>query len=98
MLYWYFDHHSGICRGTRYRGQTIPIYTILGVIMSPKYPNVKVKLVGEDGNAFFILGRVAQAMRRSGISNEEIEKFQEEATSGDYDNLLAIVMGCVNVS
>ena len=28
---------------------------------TPKYPQVKVKLVGEDGNAFAILGRVQRA-------------------------------------
>ena len=27
----------------------------------PKYPEVVVRLVGEDGNAFAILGRVANA-------------------------------------
>jgi hypothetical protein len=29
----------------------------------PKYPNVRVQLTGEDGNAFFIIVRVAQALR-----------------------------------
>ncbi len=30
-----------------------------------KYPNVYVKLVGEDGNAFSILARVSKALKKS---------------------------------
>ncbi len=55
-------------------------------------PRPKVKLVGEDGNAFFILGRVRRAMKREGWSREAIEQFTEEATSGDYNNLLGVVL------
>jgi hypothetical protein len=62
-----------------------------------KYPDVKVKLVGEDGNAFAILGRVRAALRHAKVSQEEIEKFTTEATSGDYDNLLATCMKWVDV-
>jgi len=59
--------------------------------MEPKYPDIKVRLVGEDGNAFSILGRVQQAMRRGGVPDEERKAFFEEATSGDYDHLLMTV-------
>ena len=61
-----------------------------------KYPNVKVKLVGEDGNAFFIMGRVTQALRKARVSNEEIKLYRNECMSGDYDNLLATTMRWVN--
>ncbi len=57
-----------------------------------KHPEVHVRLVGEDGNAFAILGRVRVAMRDGGVGNEDIEAFTKEATSGDYDHLLATVM------
>jgi hypothetical protein len=33
----------------------------------PKYPDVSVRLVGEDGNAFAIMGRVSAALRDAGI-------------------------------
>lgn len=59
--------------------------------------NVTVRLIGEDGNAFFIMGRVLKEMRRAGISKEVMDQFQQEATSGDYNNLLATVMKYVNV-
>ncbi len=60
-----------------------------------KYPNVSVQLVGEDGNAYSILGRVSEALRGAHVPKEEIAKFQKEATSGDYNNLLATVMAWV---
>ncbi len=63
-----------------------------------KYPHVDVELVGHDGNAFAILGRVRTAMKRAGISSVEVEKFIKEATSGDYDHLLQTCIKWVNVS
>ena len=63
--------------------------------MAIKYPHVKVNLSGEDGNAFFIIGRVRKALRRAGVSDEEIELFTEEVRSGDYDHLLQTVMRTV---
>ena len=61
-----------------------------------RYPEVKVKLVGEDGNAFAILGRVTRALRRAKVPQEEIDLFIREATSGDYDHLLVTAMSWVN--
>ena len=56
-----------------------------------KYPEIKVRLVGEDGNAFSILGRVLGVMRDNGIKNEW-DTFHAEATSDDYNHLLRTVM------
>ena len=61
--------------------------------MEVKCPEVKtVKLVGEDGNAFAILGRVMRAMKLAKVSPELIEQYRVEATSGDYNNLLVTTM------
>ena len=62
-----------------------------------KCPNVKVKLLGEDGNAFSILGRVMREIRRANVSKEVIDEYRNEATSGDYDHLLQTTMRYVNV-
>jgi len=62
-----------------------------------KYPEVKVKLVGTDGNAFAVLGRVQKAMREAGLAPEQINEFAEEATSSDYNHLLATCMKYVEV-
>jgi hypothetical protein len=64
---------------------------------TPKYPNITVQLLGRDGNAFAILGRVQGAMRRGGVPQDDIKKFMEEATKGDYDRLLTTVMSWVDV-
>ena len=65
--------------------------------MEPKYPNITVSLVGEDGNAFMVLGLVSKALRRGGVSDEERKAFFDEAVAGDYDHLLQTVMAWVNV-
>jgi hypothetical protein len=59
--------------------------------MNPKHPEINVPMVGEDGNAFSILGRVKRIMRRAGIE-DQWDQFYAEATSGDYDQLLRTVM------
>jgi len=54
--------------------------------------DVNVKMVGEDGNAFAIIGRVTKAMRRAGVDKDIIEKYKNEAMSGDYNNLIVTTM------
>lgn len=66
--------------------------------MDTKYPEVNVSLVGEDGNAFAILGRVQSALRRAGVPKEELDAYFAEATSGDYDHLLRVTMNWVEVN
>jgi len=63
----------------------------------PKYPKVKVKLIGQDGNALAILGRVTKAMRQAGVTEQEVKDFVTEATKGNYDHLLFTVTQWVNV-
>ena len=62
----------------------------------PRFPNINVPLVGEDGNAFAILGRVSKALNRGGATAKEVDEFIDEATSGDYDHLLATVQRWVD--
>jgi len=64
--------------------------------MEVKYPNVNVKLVGEDGNAFFIIARVRRALQRAGVVADEVEEFTADAKSGDYDHVLQTCMKWVS--
>ncbi len=57
---------------------------------------IKVKFAGENGDAFSIIGRVTQAMRRGGFK-EHIEPFKKEAMNGDYDHLLQTCINYVEV-
>ena len=65
--------------------------------MDVKYPEIEVQLLGEDGNAFWILGRVRAALLHAKVDIAEIEAFMEEATAGSYDELLQTVMRTVTV-
>jgi hypothetical protein len=60
--------------------------------MTPKYPEVKVKLIGENGNAFSIIEKCRQAAKKACINAIETDKFMNEAVSGDYNNLLRVCM------
>lgn len=50
----------------------------------------KLKLVGQDGNAFAILGRAFKAARKAKWTKEQMDAYRAEATSGDYNNLLRV--------
>jgi hypothetical protein len=53
---------------------------------------VTLQLVGLDGNAFNLLGQFQRAARRQGWSPEETKVVIDEATSGDYDHLLQVLI------
>lgn len=64
--------------------------------MKPIYPDVKVQLSNEDGNAYNIMAKVGLALRRGGHV-DQVKAYQAEAKSGDYDNLLRVTMKWVTV-
>jgi len=63
----------------------------------PRYPHIKVKLSGINGNAWNLLGVMSKAMKKAELPKEEINLFTEQATSGDYNNLLRTCMEWVDV-
>ena len=52
--------------------------------------DITVDFTHQDGNAFAILGTVTRA-QKDGARGDLVEEFRAEATSGDYNNLLATV-------
>lgn len=56
-----------------------------------KKKKVRMKLVGQDGNAFSLIGAFVRAARKEGWTSDEIREVVDEATSGDYDHLLAVL-------
>lgn len=52
--------------------------------------DIAVKMIGEDGNAFAILGRCRQALARA-KRLDLWDEFHKEATSDDYNHLLTTV-------
>ena len=57
---------------------------------------IRVEMVGQDGNAFACLGRCRRALERAGKA-EMWNEFHSEATSGDYNHLLATIMDWFDV-
>lgn len=60
--------------------------------MEPKLPKVKMRMVGEDGEAFAILCRFKQAAREAKWPKNEIQRVLDGAMSGSYDHLLATIL------
>jgi hypothetical protein len=61
------------------------------------YTKPTVKLIGENGNAFNILGQTIKALKKAKVDQETIDTYLQEAKAGDYDNLLAVTMKYVDV-
>ena len=59
--------------------------------------DIDVQLIGNDGNAFSIMGAVQKSLRRAGASHEELDQYFAEATAGNYDELLATTSRWVNI-
>jgi hypothetical protein len=59
--------------------------------------DIKVELIGHDGNAFAIMGAVQKALTRAGATPKEQNQYFEEATSGDYNHLLAVTSKWVKI-
>jgi len=57
--------------------------------MEKKVKKPTLKLLGQDGNAFAILGK---AMRVAKQNNMDWEAIKKEATAGDYNDLLATMI------
>ena len=58
---------------------------------TPTAERPSLTLIGQDGNAFSILGKARRALLLAG-RDDDWAAFQADATSGDYDHLLAVVM------
>lgn len=71
-----------------------------------KYPECTVELTGMNGNAVLVFRKVRKELIRhlvdvKGWDRQDAESegnaFQEEAISGDYDNVIATCLRWVNV-
>lgn len=62
-----------------------------------RFPDIQVQLTGNSGNAFAILGQVTKALRRAGVDKDTRDEYIEEATAGDYNDLLVVTTKWVDV-
>jgi len=63
-----------------------------------RFPNVKVRLTGTDGNVFAIIGTVSRAMKRAGLRDEAAEFCDAAFAARSYDEVLRLCMTTVDVS
>lgn len=49
----------------------------------------KYDLVGQDGNAFALMGYTARALKNEGL-RDKVEEMQSRAMAGDYYHLIAV--------
>lgn len=57
----------------------------------------KVRLIGENGNAFAVLGKVSKALKSAGADKEYIDQYLKKAMDGDYNHLLGVTMEYIDV-
>ena len=62
-----------------------------------KYPDVWVKLTGEDGNALHLVALVSRALQDAGAPEAERCAFEDEALNGDYNQVLRTCMAWMDV-
>lgn len=66
---------------------------------TPTYPDIEVELIGTDGNAFALIGKVSTALKQAKISREQVVEFQRNAMqSPSYEDLLNYLMETVSIS
>ena len=58
----------------------------------------RVKLSGEDGNAFAIMGACARAWKKAGRDGKSWTAIQLDMMGGDYDHLIQVAMRHFNVT
>lgn len=51
-----------------------------------------VKLTGQNGNAFNLMGLCSRAAKKAGWSKEQIDAVMHEMMAGDYNHLLQTAM------
>jgi len=61
-------------------------------------PSFEVTLIGENGNAFSLMGIFFREAKKAGWPKDAIEQVRAEAMSGDYDNLLQTLMKYAEVN
>ena len=56
-----------------------------------------VKLIGQDGNVFNLIGIVSKALRKNGQANEAKEFVEKAMTSDSYDEVLELIGEYVDI-
>ena len=58
---------------------------------------VKVRLIGENGNVFSIIGRISKALKKAGQKEKAKEFYSKAMNRESYDKVLQLAMKYVEV-
>jgi len=50
---------------------------------NPLFPNIKVPLIGKDGNIFLIISKISKALENNGVSSTDRSQFFSEVTGAN---------------
>lgn len=70
---------------------------VIDIANGPKYPTVKVQLVGPYAGFYPTVTAVQSAMRRAGVPDMELSNFYQDATTTDEGHLLRTCLRWVDV-
>ena len=63
-----------------------------------KFPQIKVKLVGTDGNIFALTAKVSNVLKQNRVNNDSVKEFSKDVmNSFNYDEALSKITNWVNV-
>ena len=63
-----------------------------------KFPQIKVKLVGTDGNIFALIAKVSNVLKQNRVNNDLVNEFSKDIiNSSNYDEALSKITNWVNV-
>ena len=63
-----------------------------------KYGQIIVQVSRRRGNSLAIIGAVMNALKRAGVGRDEINAYFEQATSGNYGDVIRVTEEWVNVA
>ena len=92
-----WEHENAVTVALTDPHSAIPEAGTVGPAPGITYPWIEVELIGQDGNAYNLIGLEAKAIKRKVWGNAS-DRFVTEATAcGSYDELLALIRRTVVV-
>lgn len=60
------------------------------IVKQPQNKDIVIDLMGQAGNAYWLLGYVKDLGKALGFDADKIKEIQEDMTSGNYNHLVAV--------
>jgi hypothetical protein len=90
-------HRNDPTDGTSDADGINPGAAIERAIFGAEQDKPRLQLTGTDGNAIAVLGAAWKAAKEAGWGDDRWQAVRDEATTGDYNHLLATIMDAFDV-